>query len=759
MSTVLYDEESQEDWKIIDKFNTFKDDYYKQVEKEFKDYINEPNNKELLKCLKRKYNYLYRCKLTKRTNINKCKAYIKEILDYDSEKESIFSEVEKHMIYSYCISKIRGLYKHAQALKTGFCNGQLITGFSEEKTLSICVTKNTLEANSQWLERLYKELDSRYPKVKLNDKIMIISSKKDNLNGNATHCKNIDVAWSYLKKTNHFKIIFICSNKVRIQDIYEIAISFSNLKLELNKNLRIFHDEAHNPKEGIPPFRDIIENILVLPNILSYQPITASLGKIVDNDNPLWINNNLEKYAINFTEFDNTKSDNPTYSSCSDYTKITFESLNRNCNWINYENYEITRENFMNVTDKYKYKTLDELTNDEIKDIDKRRTLEFCIFMKFNKEKEALSNGFNVLNLNTILETSYFIEDEFNLHIISTPNRKIISQEICIKAIEMDYNPIVLGIYGNQGNKFHLFINGMKEQCVDDKMGDGEFNTKLFNLITYLKDMRICTMRPFIIVGNYTPTGESLSYVNYKYGTVRSVIRLISTNAEEDYQSACRGNYMNTKFLENNADWKPSKKMLIGHQNFIDNALSYEAENDARIDWLNNIPIEDISTNIILPSFNSNSLTSNGITAIPIKIDLNTSEPKIQQLLEIASKTRRDTEDKANFMEILKECCENDEIECTLIDKSGKFNWDMTLKDFRCYKYKQNQPPKPGYWKFKNYQNNFKTGQPFINNNNNHNVSDCEILICKDKYIIKDTDSKILEQNFTSTWWMGYKYV
>ena len=105
---------------------------------------------------------------------------------------------------------------------------------------------------------------------------MIISSKKNTLGGNATHCKTINDAWSYFKKSNNFKIVFVCSNKIRIQDIYDMAISFLNLKEDLVKKLRIFHDEAHNIKEGIPPFRYIIENILLLENVISYQPITAS---------------------------------------------------------------------------------------------------------------------------------------------------------------------------------------------------------------------------------------------------------------------------------------------------------------------------------------------------------------------------------------------------------------------------------------------------------------------------------------------------
>ena len=131
---------------IIKKFNRTIFKLYKQVETEFKEYTNESNNKDLLKCLKRKYNYLSRFKISKRTKITDCKAYIYELLLLKDFKDR-FSVEEIKTIYEYCISKIRGLYKHAQALKTGFCNGQIINGFSEENTISICITKNTLEAN------------------------------------------------------------------------------------------------------------------------------------------------------------------------------------------------------------------------------------------------------------------------------------------------------------------------------------------------------------------------------------------------------------------------------------------------------------------------------------------------------------------------------------------------------------------------------------------------------------------------------------
>ena len=163
--------------KLVRNFINVLKNINSDIEKDFKQYLDNPNN-SLLKAINEKYPYLKRQRLTKRTRKIEAKAYIHEILEkpeYSKYLEN-FTRQDKKNIYRYCIKKIRGVYKHAQALKTGYCNLQIINGLSEEKTISICITKNTLEANEQWLERLYKELDSRYPHIKLNDKIMIISS-------------------------------------------------------------------------------------------------------------------------------------------------------------------------------------------------------------------------------------------------------------------------------------------------------------------------------------------------------------------------------------------------------------------------------------------------------------------------------------------------------------------------------------------------------------------------------------------------------
>jgi hypothetical protein len=757
MSTEINDEYKHE---LIRKFNEDVRNYYKQVETDYDNFKNNPDISNPEKMLKNKYPWLRHLNFTKRSNISKFKPLLKDILKDDYFKD--YKIIDKNIIYEYCITKIRGLYKHAQALKTGFCNGQLITGFSEKNTLSTCITKNTLEANAQWLIRLFKELDNRYPNSKLNDKIMIISSKKNELDGNATHCKNIAEAWSLLKKENNFKLIFMCSNKARINDVLEIAESFLSLRENLRKNLRIFHDEAHNTKEGIPAYRNIIENFIFLENVLSYQPITASLGEIVDNNNPLWMKNNLDKLAVNFTLFDNTKSDSPNYSSISDAEKISINELQKKDEWKDYGIIAVSRENFIKVDSKYIGKNIDSLTDSEIEDIDRRRQLEFCQFMANDREIPALNYGLNLLNLNIILQRQHYSKTEFNLHIIQTPRRNIITHELCMHAYMMEYNPIVLGIYGNQGSKYHLFINGRSEMIVDNEMGDGEFNTKLYNLKKYLEETGINTNVCWIIIGNYSPTGESLSFVNYHYGTVKGVYRLISTNAEEDYQSAARGNYMVAKFKENDIDWIQPPKYLIGEEAFINNALSYERENDARIDSFAKRSSDTIINNILLPENNSGAQTLIQInnTSIPVKIKMDTNpvtNPYYEELMDIASKTRRSEEDKTRFINLLQVCNDDDEIDCEIEDPTGKLDLEnIKLKGFRCYNKKWIIIK--GYWKFKNYKENFAAKQPFINNTSEISTGECEVLVCKDMYVLRDGECKVIEKNPPSLWWLSYKY-
>ena len=778
---------------------------YLDAENDFQQYLNNPNS-NLLKIIKDKYPFLRRQNPSKRQKKIEAKLFIHEILENPEYAKYVeeFTIEQKNIIYKNCISKIKGLYKHAQALKTGYCNKKIINGFSEEKTISICLTKNTLEANEQWLERLFKELDNRFPHVKLNDKIMIISSKKNDLKGNATHCKDIKTAWSHLKRNNKFRILFICSNKIRISDILEISEDFQNLHIDLQKNLRIFHDEAHNPKEGIPPYRDLIENIIIQPNVLEYIPITASNHPINDENNPLWQKQNLEKLALDYTiDFDKTKSDHPSFSSCSKANQISFETLRKHANWKDYNIDKIPKDSFMkidenkfdiwrNTLNTYDLDNLREELTKEIKifknsnistdldidmivlqvpsyskselieniinlDIERRRTLEFCYFMKNDQEKEAVNNALNCFNMNELLETTFYLANEFNLHIISTPNRKALTRYLCEEAIRKDYKPIVLGIYGNEGEKYNLFWD-LQEEEVSFIMDKGEFNEKLYKLFTYLKEKKVNINRPFIIIGNYNPTGESITFVHYKYGTIRSVICLNYVNAEKSYQIASRENYMIAKFVEENPNWIMPEKYLIGPRRFLVDALSYEAENDARIDTLCARTTDTMDEPILLSSTHEkvSRIETDGIVAIPIRITVDTGDSIVKEMLEILDNTQRTAEDKINLLRKLKKYKESGE--CQWEDTIGKFDFDdFTIKVVRCYKKKDKEPGK-GVWKFSSYQNHFGINTGFMNDVNIITKNECEILTCKDTYLLKNENGVEIEKNLKSVWWIGYKY-
>jgi hypothetical protein len=334
---------------------------------------------------------------------------------------------------------------------------------------------------------------------------------------------------------------------------------------------------------------------------------------------------------------------------------------------------------------------------------------------------------------------------------------------LCDEAIKKPYRPIVLGIYGNLNDKYHLMYDAVELE-VSHIMGRGEFNEKLFKLFNYLDRYNINRNRPFIIIGNYNPTGESLTYVNYKYGTVRSIIRLLSTTPEENYQSASRINYMTTKFIQNDPDWVMPEKYLIGPKTFIEDVHTYERINDDRIRFMeenNRLPIEvfdeDEPYNNVKPR-----QTSTGRTAIPMRIGIiDPTNTRVQRMYEIMNIPNKNSIEKREFITILKQLL--DENECDITDHTGKFKWDsMQLINFRTYKNKGTNPKK-GYWKFNNYQAHFNSKTPFINSTNDINENECEILTCLDNYILmsEPTDGSLptqIERNFRNIWWMGYKY-
>ena len=71
--------------------------------------------------------------------------------------------------------------------------------------------------------------------------------------------------------------------------------------------------------------------------------------------------------------------------------------------------------------------------------INRKRELEFCNFMRLDKEKEAMENGINYLNMNNLTGVEFYKASEFGLYLLSTPNRKIITKYLALKARDMSY--------------------------------------------------------------------------------------------------------------------------------------------------------------------------------------------------------------------------------------------------------------------------------------------------------------------------------
>ena len=344
----------KEEELAINKYREILNEYKENSIKDFKDYVNNSTKKNL-DIYKKKYPHIKKKigKNTKLKTILQSHVNIYEFIQFINKNESInanFSDDEMKLIFTYHINKIQGIYKHAQALKTGYCNLKIMNALSKDE-LTFAIAKNTLEAGGQWQERIFKDINHRWPQENIRDKIMVISSKKKEINKqllyNATHCKNINEAWKLLSDNNEFNVIFVCSNKTRINDIYELTNLLQNLKPELQKKINIIHDEAHNTKEGIPPFRNTIENIILQSIVNIYIPCTASKGKIIKEDNPLWVDDNLENKALDYTDYDITISTDPQYSSVSDNKKYTFEDLSKKKEWINDTPTEVPIEDFI----------------------------------------------------------------------------------------------------------------------------------------------------------------------------------------------------------------------------------------------------------------------------------------------------------------------------------------------------------------------------------------------------------------------------
>lgn len=712
----------------------------------------EDGRDDIIKIMRQKYPSLKGVKKNSKKTIYK--ATFIELLKEPYFKDN-FTDNEIESLYKMSIIKIKAIIKLAQSDKTAICNDIINKKMLDSDNISICITHLTLTAQQQWFERLYKDIKKAQPSLEnLNEMIMVISSKKPNFD-NIIHCKTIYEATSLLGKPNHnIKIIFVVSHGVRLSNIYE-NILLNNNSFENKKKFTIIHDEAHHPAVGVPGQRGLIERILMDENVTQYIPVTATSCPIYDPSNPMWKEKNIKNNMIDYSKIAkyNMKSDDPNYSSVKDGEQISFEVLKEHPDWNHNTTTEISEEIFIEYCKN---------TNKNYEEEKYKRHLDFTTLIALTEETKAVNHGENVLNINNLQSETVFIENIFNLHIISTPLRVVVTMHLQIEALKQDYNPIVLSIHGSMNNKYILKYrddnNKIEEWPVDHIMSGGEFNNMLLKLINECKKNGINVDRPWIIIGNYFPTGESITYVHYDYGIVRSNTRLISTTPEADDQEFSRSNHTLSKFKENNPDFTQPKKFIIGEQKGIDNALYYEKINDILLDNMNNYSktsTDELSVDLNDLHEKENIDRINGVSSTPCLIEVLDRENKYVKKLEIKfNKEKRSEEDKKKILKYLKKAKRDGAI--SFHDKTGKFDFnEFTINGLRGYK----EGIESKEYRYRQYNNHYDTGTIYEGyKTKEFKKYECEILYCLKTY--KDIDKKDnnLYINPTHKWWLSYKY-
>lgn len=723
-----------------------------------------------------------------------CKQHERYIIDH-------YINIKK--IKKYIKKKIVVLKKHCQAGKTSLCTLDMIHCI-HEKRICICITKNTLDANNQWTERAIKKLKETFSKeATTKNMILVISHKVNTLNGNATHCKDINIAHRYLiNKSSTYKVIFVCSNSVRINDLNII------LNME-NKMFDIQYDEAHNTTDGIPAYRNQIENFLYL-NSLNKLILCSSTPEscfVNDPDDIWYLCDIIRSKFYDYTNENEILSTSENYSSISDARKISFECFEKNGQWKDYyklwnntlsftydsiehspkfENPKISFSNFCKkfCTEDLKgrsnwdilkivlWKWLYERTNY----IQSRQSIGFNGITLFKDEVKAYNNGLNVV----IKIIPYIFGEELyssrKICLISTPGRVALTRNLQSITAGLIYKPYVLGKYASKNVLMYYDYKESKiiEEEVTPHMGTtGEFNKKIANII---KKFNIID-RALIFIGNYSHTGESITYVSDEYGIVDFNTRLVSTDPSNDYQQGCRICFVTDRFK--NRDGSKIKninelptKYLVGPQKFIDNCVNYENDNDAHVKalknktnltrFLNNDSEEEINY------INRNENINKDIISVPVKIEIrDLDDENVMQIIDILENYKHREKYYEEFYKHLIKAIKKKAIE--IDDKDNEFKQSIDngnidkfkINALKCYdKHSSYEPGKKNTssWKFKNYDNYYRTCQRnFMQEKEKHKKGDMELLCCLKKYV-EEIKGKPTFSNFRTVWWLVYKF-
>jgi hypothetical protein len=278
-------------------------------------------------------------------------------------------------------------------------------------------------------------------------------------------------------------------------------------------------------------------------------------------------------------------------------------------------------------------------------------------------------------------------------------------------------------------------------------------NDKILSIIQICK--KFGDVKSVIIIGNPQTTGESITFVHSEYGTLKNEVNLSIGNESQNNQIYSRLNYLIKKFLENDPNFVPPPKYMIGTQSSIEEALYMEKMNDNIIDMEktdtvvidNRVCIEDNKENI----------------SIPIKFEIQEYSSDVDEIKSLFKKPKCNDEDKKLLMNLLKRCVENEEIQ--MIDKTNCFNFDFKLKDMRRYskhtdveieqrkqkmgdKYKEFESD----YRFDSYNGHHNQDKSYMNNKNAIDTNECELLCCLNKYSYNGCINTI------HTFWISYRY-
>ena len=729
-------EETQPNNSFSFQLNEFHNTYINFHIGKLSDYNAIKKDKGQRKIFCNKYPFL------QKGNMN-CKSLI-HLLFKEPEFNRFNTESFKKRLYKYCSKKIRQIHKHGQSAKTQIACEKIVSDLKKD-IITIAITKNSLLANKQFTSRFINYL-KKLGYTNLNEIIMVISSEKNNLGSNATHCKNLDEAWSKITDTNNnFKVIFMCSNKTRINDINDLLLKYRTVRFDSSppKDIVIQYDEAHNLMGGIPPFREHIESMLLFDFVKELVPITASGNPIHDNENPLWMEKDIKENRINFVndKLYNSRilSTDSNYSAINDAIKVIF--------WDFYENKKhsnvFTRDIFDEVyNNNGKYEKMGYVNACDLPMLGDEEQVMNCVKTILENTVEIpYEFGYNSTE-SEVRSEKIFEDDKFNLHICITPGRKIITKLLGDFAVRQAFNPVVIMMYDSINHYKYKdletgkIIGSNREGGIKLKEGQ-EFNDCLYEWLNEKKLQNRCA----IIFGNYQNVGESNTFVHNCLGYVRSTILPLGCNLtpEQKYQFLLRNCFLLDRFK--GLDKTNITKFIISNISGIEAAELYESINDDLVQDLINNPnnevADDADDNSVIEHANNTEIVETvrvpgKTTIIPVQYKIEDFDSdNIKRLQDIMRKDTRKKEDKDEFKRLILDSIKEEAI--SVIDKNKEHIKldDYTLFPFRCYK----ESSKAEY-RFKLLHDNFMLNSPiYINGDGEYTPGQCSFYGCLKRHI------------------------